>query len=93
MFYSLLYTANNKGSGDKPLQAGLYNVKEIFEDDFDLRLSYNKEPLSTAKSILPEFEAHLKASLSDMLDEIIPFDQTTHLNNCTYCPFKDMCGR
>ncbi len=93
LFYSLLYTENNKGSGDKPLQAGLYNVKEIFEDDFDFRLNYKSEQLSTSESILTEFEAQLKASVNDMLDESIPFDQTTHLNNCTYCPFKDMCGR
>ena len=44
-------------------------------------------------STLNEFEGQVKQILTDIFDPNIPFEQTTELDNCTYCLFKGVCNR
>jgi hypothetical protein len=43
--------------------------------------------------LLPEFEHHLKILLEELYNPSIPFDQTTDIEQCKFCPYQRICYR
>jgi len=40
-----------------------------------------------------EFEQGLRELLEEIIDPLIPFDQTEDKKKCTFCAYKELCGR
>jgi hypothetical protein len=72
---------------------GLLNSKIIFDDEKEFGLKLNKVLITDVREQLPEFEARLKDLLEELFDPEQPFDQTTNIENCKFCPYKRICYR
>jgi hypothetical protein len=91
LYYALLYKTNHPYSTNK-INAGLFNRNTLFGDEpFGLKL--NHERLQGVNNLLPEFEDNLQTLLQEIFDPSIPFDQTTDLGHCKYCPYQTICYR
>ncbi|HOX82616.1 MAG TPA: PD-(D/E)XK nuclease family protein [Chryseolinea sp.] len=97
LLYALVYEKRNPelftSSTKTKLQPGLINRKDIFRSDFEYGLYLNKQRLEDVSNLLPEFETHLTTLLEEIFNPDQPFDQTTVLKTCSYCSYKEICGR
>lgn len=91
LFYAMLYTSNH--GNDHAVIPGLLNMQELFQPDFDYRLTLGGDPLTDARPYLEIFEAKLKELISEIFDMTRPFDQTEDESRCKFCDFKGICGR
>ena len=91
LYYAWLY-ACKKGK-DRPIVPGLFNIRELFADDFDFRLKLKGHPLVDARPYLPEFEHQFTQVLKDLYGMQQAFDQTDDRTKCRWCDFKGICRR
>jgi CRISPR/Cas system-associated exonuclease Cas4 (RecB family) len=92
LLYAWLYTKTNNVSGLRVVP-GLLNGKNLFDDDMEFGLSMGKKPLADALTVMPDFEAGLKALLEELFNPETVFDQTKEVKNCEYCPYTRICYR
>jgi hypothetical protein len=92
MLYALLYKANNKSNGVK-IVPGLINRMNLFDRNFQFGLKVDKQYIDDVDPLIPEFEQHLKMLLEELFDPNVPFDQTTDLEMCKFCPYQNICYR
>jgi len=92
LLYALLYKANNDTTGLKIIP-GLLNRNNLFDDDFRFGLRMDKEYVTDATPIFPEFEAKLHLLLEEIFDPKEVFDQTNKEEACQICPFTGICYR
>jgi hypothetical protein len=95
LMYALLYKNNflSKTDNNTQLVPGLINRMNLFDEDFTFGLKVGRDQITDVTSILPEFEAHLKALFEDLFNPDQQFDQTTDLENCKFCPYTAICYR
>jgi len=94
-FYGLLYTAQ-PGKGDRPIMAGLYNIRELFQDDFDYRLRYKNSRdyyVGDIRPFLDEYKNLLVNFFEKLYDSDTVFRQTDDLQKCKFCPYAGLCKR
>ena len=91
LFYALLYTGNN-GMGQAVIP-GLLNMQELFQPDFDYRLTLGGNPLTDARPHMETFQSKLSELLSEIFNTEQSFDQTEDEIRCKFCDFKGICGR
>lgn len=94
-FYGMLYVENNNLNGNE-LHSGLYNIRELFHDDFDYRLKNKGDRnsyLNDISGFLEEYKNHLTKFFELLYDESIVFEQTDDLNKCRFCPYAGLCKR
>lgn len=97
LFYGLIYQATHP-QNTAPLKPAIFNLKEIFSDDFNpyLQLKESRKEgieLNDYRDYQEEYTAGLKGLLEEMYNPEVPFSQTADLNKCKYCPYKEICGR
>lgn len=97
MFYGLIYQATHP-QNTAPLKPAIFNLKEIFSDDFNpyLQLREPRKPgieLTDYRDYQEEYTAGLKGLLEELYDQGVPFSQTNDLKKCEYCPYKEICGK
>ncbi|HEV8513887.1 MAG TPA: PD-(D/E)XK nuclease family protein, partial [Cyclobacteriaceae bacterium] len=92
LLYALLYK-NNNATSDLKIIPGLINRNNLFDDDFRFGLKMNKEYLSDAAPLFPEFENQLHALLEEIFNPEGVFDQTDKEEACKICPFTGICYR
>ena len=97
LFYALLYA--NKHPDIAILIPGIFNLKEMFSNNFDYHLkqqgdnSTQKIPIDNAMPYLAEFESKLRILLQELYSPNVAFDQTQDLEKCRYCPYREICRR
>jgi hypothetical protein len=88
-FYALLYIKNHPECVNAPILSGLYNLKELYNEDFDLRVKLKGgRDKSTLDNIIPymeEYEHHLKDLILEIFDPAIPFKHRADKKDCIYC--------
>ncbi len=89
MFYAFLYQP--QAASDERIIPGLMNAKELFGDQFDLRLILDKHPIDDFRPFAPAFTQALTGLLSELYDPAVSFTQTNDLKKCNYCPFVRLC--
>lgn len=93
--YSLLYT--NKAGLDQPVLPGLFNIKDLFADHFDITLvqaeGRSQTPVTDVRPYLAPFGELLSQLLTELFDPHSPFDQTDDTKTCSYCPYNSLCHR
>ncbi|MGK0139475.1 MAG: CRISPR/Cas system-associated exonuclease Cas4 (RecB family), partial [Algoriphagus sp.] len=65
--------------------SGMYSFRNLSE-------FYTQNDISE-KDLVEEVENVMAMLLTEMMDEKMPFMQTTELKNCEYCAFKTVCNR
>jgi hypothetical protein len=76
-----------------PIVPSLLYMQDAGRRNYSPVIEYEKEPIGDFRKLFPEFEELFLQKISDLFNPDIPFQQTTYINNCTYCEFKDLCNR
>jgi CRISPR/Cas system-associated exonuclease Cas4 (RecB family) len=92
LLYALLYQANARNTSYKIIP-GLINRMNLFDTEFKFGLKVGKTFVEDVDPLLPEFSAHLKALVEEIHDPQVPFDQTTDVDLCKFCPYQRICYR
>jgi PD-(D/E)XK nuclease superfamily len=94
MLYALLYKTNmNPAIINTRVLPGLINRINLFEDSFEFGLKMNRAVVNDVKFLLPEFEENLRILLEELFSPETVFDQTTVIETCRICPYKNICYR
>lgn len=94
LIYALLYKTNMHAAAiNTRISPGLINRMNLFEESFEFGLKMAKTPVQDVTSLLPEFEAHLRALLEEIFNQKMVFDQTTVVETCRLCAYKNICYR
>lgn len=94
MLYALLYKTNmNLAIINTRVLPGLINRINLFEDSFEFGLKMNRAVVNDVKFLLPEFEENLRILLEELFNPETVFDQTTVIETCRICPYKNICYR
>ncbi len=90
LFYTFIYEQVRKTSHVEP---NLYAVRKMETEGTRFKsgkIVLQSVDLENAKAA---FSGHLQNTLDELFDQQIPFNQTTRLETCQYCPYKDICER
>lgn len=98
LIYGLLF---NEKYPDAPysIMPGIYNSKQLFSDDFDVRLRIKPvdqkhfQPLNNIIPYLDDIKKGIQQLFAEIYNSEIPFDQTDDLKKCGYCPYSGICHR
>lgn len=95
--YSWMYNkmCETKGQAIAP---HIYYMRTLFSDKFDSGVYRRLDRTKTVPvEDFTDYSADFESALRDCLDEIFisdtPFRQTALEKNCSYCPFKGICGK
>ena len=96
-FYGLLYEANFPDN-QYFLKPALFNLRDIFKDDFNPYLQENYgyrkyREVNNYADYRNDFVSGLRSLLEEIFDPNQVFDQTTDLQKCGYCPYAAICSR
>ncbi|OOG77848.1 PD-(D/E)XK nuclease family protein [Algoriphagus sp. A40] len=92
MLYAYFYQTKHPGNR-LPLKPGIFNIKEIYNPKFNPFLQLDGVEINDYRELAEEFEGGLSGLLSEIFDPKQPFDQTEKVEKCTYCAYKEICGR
>ncbi len=94
--YALFYQ-NAHPNSNEIIQAGLFNLKEMYQEDFNLLIRQKENRQSTlindVRSFLDEYKSELTRLLENIFHPDIDFVQTEKDQKCRYCPYNYMCNR
>ncbi|MEO5600430.1 MAG: PD-(D/E)XK nuclease family protein [Cyclobacteriaceae bacterium] len=103
LLYALLYVnslpaeSSSAHSGEAAVSQrvvpGLINRMNVFDEGFTFGLKVGKQSVDDVEELFPEFTSRLKDLLDELFDPGQPFDQTTELDNCKFCPYTQICYR
>ena len=91
--YGLLFLNSSSMKSDYPIQASLFNIRELFKPDFSPLIQHKKQNVQDIRTFLIEFEHDLKQLFIEIYDRNISFSQTTDLKKCGYCAYGGICNR
>ncbi len=91
-YYAMLY---QEGFGsDYVLKPGIFNMTEIFTDNFSLGIKAGgKNLLEDARPYLGDFKKRIKVLLEEIYSADAIYDQTDDLVKCGYCPYNEICKK
>jgi hypothetical protein len=95
--YGLLYLNAPIEHVDLPIQASLFNIRDLFRPDFSPLIQIgkgtSKSEIADIRPYLEEFAGELQVLLKEIYDVEVPFSQTEDYKKCGYCPYSGMCNR
>lgn len=74
------------------ISPAVYYLRSIFKES-NPTVSYNKHPIEDLSVYIAEFKEMFDEVIEEIFDPKTPFSQTKNEKNCTWCPFKEVCGR
>ncbi len=82
----------------KPIQPGIYYMRTLFSTDFDAGVFQRidrrtKEKIEDFTGFIPDFESSLRNCLDEIFSIDVPYIQTPTGKACSYCSFKEICGK
>lgn len=90
--YAFFYQYQNP-ENQLPIKPGIINIKEIYSEDFNPYLQLDGSEVIDYRDFAEEFEQGLRGLLEEIVNPLVPFDQTEDKKKCTYCAYKELCGR
>lgn len=91
MFYAWLYMS--KYGSEDAIVPGLIGIRELFQEDFDFRLTLKNRVMEDSRPYLKEFEGRFTELVQEVFSMDQPFTQTEQVKNCAFCDFRQICGR
>ncbi|MFA6701299.1 MAG: PD-(D/E)XK nuclease family protein [Dysgonamonadaceae bacterium] len=89
LIYCLFYDRENSA---RNLSPSVYYLLKIFSGS-NHAVTYQNQPINDFAKLLPEFTDKFNRCIEDIFNPEIPFSQTQNDDNCTWCAFKDVCGK
>lgn len=98
MLYALMFSKEfPEVTRFEPALVVLRSLAEQTYDDSKVQLREKETRTSLSADTMPTYLAQTEAALQQLLAELfdpnVPFDQTPHLKTCSYCDYKNICGR
>lgn len=90
--YAFFYQYQHPGNR-LPLKPGIMNIKEIYSEDFNPFLQLEDSEVLDYREFAAGFEEGLRGLLEEIMDPLVPFDQTEDKKKCSYCAYQELCGR
>ncbi|MEQ6119050.1 PD-(D/E)XK nuclease family protein [Reichenbachiella sp. MALMAid0571] len=91
-YYCLLYKARHPQEAVQ-LTPGIFNSRDIFSNDFDVKIKYGKSDVEDFTEVEAEYTDLLKEFVGEIFDPEVPFDQTDDTKKCAFCPYVGICMR
>ncbi|MEP2027049.1 MAG: PD-(D/E)XK nuclease family protein [Reichenbachiella sp.] len=95
-YYCLLYKENHPNL-KRPIQPGLFNSKDLFDDKFDALLTQTVDKKNRTVVNYADFEEEFKEVmlylLTEMFNPNVPFTQTEDEQKCQYCAYSNICNK
>ena len=91
MMYAYLYLKHNKYQTSAVV--GNISFKNLKKGLLCIKQKNTTKALMVGKDELQLFEEQLQHLLLKIIDDQVPFIQTTKLSTCDWCDFKSLCGR
>ncbi len=96
-FYGLLYSSSPNANPSSPIQAGLFNIRELFNESFSPLIRQKNgntyDIVKDLKGQMSAFEIELSKLLEEIYNPDVAFDQTDDNKKCGYCPYAGICNR
>ncbi|MBN2637362.1 MAG: PD-(D/E)XK nuclease family protein, partial [Prolixibacteraceae bacterium] len=89
LIYSWIFTQQTE---HKNIVPGIYGLRNFFTDNFDPYIKYNKGEF-VFNDVKEEFEEKLMQLVTEIYSGENSFTQTMHVENCSYCPYREICQR
>ena len=89
LIYSWIF---NQQSEEQNIVPAIYGLRNFFSDNFNPYIKFNRSEFKFHE-IKVEFEEKLKELVVEIYNEKSSFSQTPHIENCSYCPYKEICQR
>jgi hypothetical protein len=101
LIYGWMWLENNPDyqNGNRVISAGLYTMREVFNNQFDFRLIQKSKgsrtalPLTDIRPLLPELTDRLQGVIQQMIDPDFVYAATANTEICQWCGYKEICGR
>jgi len=97
IFYGWIYYKAFLSGNGAPLQARLFNIRELFNENFSpmirLKDGRSSAEVTDIRVLFEDFEAQLKALLEEIFDNSDSFTQTDDKKRCEICPYSGICSR
>ncbi len=97
IFYGWIYYKAFLRGNNSPLQARLFNIRELFNEDFSplIKMKDGRTPAEVIdiRVLFDDFEGHLKTLLEEIFDISDSFTQTDDKKRCEICPYRGICSR
>ncbi len=99
-YYGMLYLHQHPVAEETRVLAGLYNSRELFNDNFQVELELKSEDqrgkgtlITDIRPYLANFAVGLRTVLEEIFDPSVPFNQTQDQKKCKNCPYNSICHR
>ncbi|MDH8701398.1 hypothetical protein M2138_000739 [Dysgonomonadaceae bacterium PH5-43] len=95
VFQTFVYSSSliKRQGFNLPILPSVLYLQQTSKDDYTPVVTYNQETITDFRELNGEFEPLLIEKLNEIFNPEIPFEQTDIPEICTYCNFKDMCGK
>ncbi|MDR1809451.1 MAG: PD-(D/E)XK nuclease family protein [Prevotella sp.] len=85
-------------SPEKPVEPGIYYLRNLFEDKFDAGVVFkpvqgNQAKVTDFGEYREAFRQHFDACLEELFDPAVPFTQTPVGKACEWCRFTGICKK
>lgn len=92
-FQLLLYAYLYPNEAGRTLSSGIITFRELGAGIKPVLAGVDKPSVQIDKATLAIFEEQLFQLVREIFNTELSFTQTTDLNTCAYCAFKDICNR
>jgi CRISPR/Cas system-associated exonuclease Cas4 (RecB family) len=89
LIYSWIF---DRQSDQKNIVPGIYGLRNFFTDNFNPYIKFNKGEFEF-QDVKVEFEDKLIELVSEIFSSNNTFKQTQYIENCSYCPYREICQR
>jgi len=86
MIYSYLYLKNNPETDVSQIEGNIISMRKLSEGMMAAKFPGEGFDVKNTEGVLASI-------LETIFDPEQPFGQTSQLDTCSYCDFKDMCQR
>lgn len=93
LLYAFLYQTNRPLAPGDQLKAGIINREYLFAESQEFGLRMDDQPIEDVQALLDGFKTHLVALLEEIFSPDTSFDQTSDVEVCKTCPYKNICYR
>lgn len=93
-FYAMLFLNNNPEYRTVPVVSGLYNLRELYSENFDIRIKLKgkggKGIVDDINLFMKDYMERLKMLISEIFDPMVPFRHRHDQDKCIYCEGLNM---
>jgi len=97
IFYGWIYYRAFLSGSNAPLQARLFNIRELFNEGFSpmirLKEGRSSSEVTDIRVLFEDFESQLKTLLEEIFNIEDSFTQTDKKMRCEICPYSGICSR